>query len=78
VESINQTGEVPMRFCKDKRVSFFGFGVAVGVGMGTALGVANGSMWTWIAVGAGIGAAYAGMLDGLRFRAEHKSDLEHE
>jgi hypothetical protein len=60
-----------MRFCKDKRVSFFGLGVAMGVGMGTALGVANGNMWTWIAAGAGLGAAFAAVLDGLRFRAQH-------
>jgi hypothetical protein len=68
-----------MRFCKDKRVSYFGLGVAMGVGMGTAIGVATDNMWTWIAVGAGIGAAYAGVLDGLRFRAQRKSpEIEDE
>jgi hypothetical protein len=51
----------------------------MGVGMGTAIGVATDNMWTWIAVGAGIGAAYAGVLDGLRFRAQRKSpEIEDE
>jgi hypothetical protein len=62
------------RFCKDKRMSFFGFGVAIGVGMGTSIGVATENMWTWMAIGAGLGAAFAAVLDGLRFRAQHKAE----